>query len=355
MVQDASVVDLFCGVGGMTRGFLNAGLKVVAGVDIDETCKYPFEVNNKGSKFVTADLFTYSTNEIEQLFGDAKHRVLVGCAPCQPFSNMANTKKMQTDGEDNRWRLVHRFGEIVGKIRPDVVSMENVPTLARFDKGRVLEEFLNQLKAADYLIDYNVLLCSDYGVPQTRARLVLVASRLGPIKLPEVTCTPDQYPTVKQSIGHLPKLKSGEIDPTDWIHRSRDMTPQNIARIQHSKPGGTWRDWPEELRLPCHRKETGQSYDAVYGRMRWDYPAPTLTTQFFNYGTGRFGHPEQDRALSFREGALLQTFPPDYIFDKSDDRVSNNALGRLIGNAVPVKLAEAIARSISEHLERYNV
>ncbi|GAJ03489.1 unnamed protein product, partial [marine sediment metagenome] len=144
---------------------------------------------------------------------------------------------------------------------------------------------------------------------------------------------------------------AGEVSTKDALHRASRLGDINLKRIKQSKPGGTWKDWDEDLRSPCHKKDSGKSYCGVYARMSWDTLAPTMTTQFYNYGTGRFGHPEQDRALSLREGALLQTFPPDYDFIDPELTFSKKRLGTHIGNAVPVRLGVIIGRSILNHLE----
>jgi DNA (cytosine-5)-methyltransferase 1 len=161
------------------------------------------------------------------------------------------------------------------------------------------------------------------------------------------------YKTVRETINHLPSLQAGETDEDDPLHTARELDEINLRRIQHSKPGGTWHDWPDELVLDCHREESGRSFDAVYGRMVPDEPAPTITTQFYNLGSGRFGHydTEQDRALSLREGALLQTFPEDYGFFDSLEDVGIRKTGVLIGNAVPPALGEVIGERISGFVE----
>ena len=239
-------------------------------------------------------------------------------------------------------RLVH-------EISPDIVTMENVPNLARQD---IFRDFVFFLGKNDYYVSYSNVYCPDYGIPQTRTRLVLLASRLGEIELIPKTTEKDNYKTLKETIGKLEKICAGQKSRQDPLHRACGFTDINMARIKQSKPGGSWRDWDESLVLPCHKKETGKSYPSVYGRMCWDEPSPTITTQFYNYGTGRFGHPEQDRALSLREGALLQTFPLDYEFiDPNNEGASIRRLGIHIGNAVPVKLAEIIGKSIIKHLE----
>ena len=156
------------------------------------------------------------------------------------------------------------------------------------------------------------------------------------------------FQTVKDAIGNLPKVDDGEVCEQDSLHRSRKLNNINKQRILNSKPGRTWKDWKEELRLPCHKKSSGESYTTVYGRMTWGDPAPTITTQFMNYGSGRFGHPEQHRALSLREGALLQTFPKNYKFIKPNSPIAVSRIGSYIGNAVPVQLGTVIGRKYTE-------
>jgi len=159
----------------------------------------------------------------------------------------------------------------------------------------------------------------------------------------------------REAIGHLRALNAGEAAPGDKLHVTSTLSDKNLERIKASKPGGTWRDWPEHLVADCHRTESGRTYASVYGRMEWDKPAPTMTTQCYGFGNGRFGHPEQNRAISLREAAILQSFPRNYAFIPHDGPVSLRILGRLIGNAVPVELGRAIARSINSHLANVNM
>ena len=159
---------------------------------------------------------------------------------------------------------------------------------------------------------------------------------------------------IRDRISDLPPLKSGEVSDNDPMHRSVKLNKTNLERIEQSIPGGTWRDWDERLVLACHKKSSGRSYPSVYGRMEWDKPAPTITTKFYGYGNGRFGHPEQNRAISYREGALLQTFPHDYQFMNSEFPLSYKSVGIQIGNAVPVKLGEAIGKTINEHVNEFH-
>ena len=327
-------VDLFCGVGGLTHGLVRSGISVRVGFDNDESCRYAYEANNPEALFATTDIREIGREDIEPYFADADVSVLVGCAPCQPFS--AHNRKLRKEADCS---LVDEFARLVKETQPDFVSMENVPGLARHD---AFTEFLRTLERLEYQHDEAVVWCPDYGIPQSRRRLVMLASRLGPIRVPQRT---PNNSTVRDFIADLPSIGDGEADPDDPVHLTMPLSDLNKRRIQQSKPGGNWRDWDDSLLSACHRKSL---YPAPYGRMCWDKMAPTITTQFCYYSTGRFGHPEQDRAISVREGALLQTFPIDYkFFEQGKTEVVRDA-ARQIGNAVPVRLAEAIGESIVE-------
>lgn len=348
---ELACVDLFCGVGGLTRGLLDAGIDVVAGVDLDDACKYAYEQNN-GSTFYPADVTRLTASELETWFGDASVRVLAGCAPCQPFSNYALRYQKETAGknvkQDERWSLLGHFGRLVGDLLPDIVTMENVPTVT---KHTVFKEFKATLERLDYKVWVDVIDCAQYGLPQRRRRTVLLASRHGEIKLHAPIQS--ETKTVEDALKGLPILRHGGRNAQDPLHAASGLSALNYQRIKASKPGGSWRDWPKDLIAKCHRKDTGKSYCGVYGRMRWDEPAPTLTTQFYGFGSGRFGHPSQARGLSLREGAILQGFPQDYSFVPDGESVQFKVLGRLIGNAVPVDLGRAIGASIIEHVETH--
>lgn len=339
-------VDLFCGVGGLTRGLSDAGIEVRLGVDIDPNCKFAYESNNS-AEFFEADVCELKPERIINHFDDGAISLLAGCAPCQPFSTYSRSLKGPKKGDRagrgkaDDWKLVRHFGELVRDVQPDLVTMENVPPLA---DQPVFGEFLASLDG--YSVDYAIVDGRTVGLPQSRQRLVLVASKLGAIKLPAAS---KQQKTVRDTISNLPKLAAGQSDPNDALHCASRLSETNLARIRHSKPGGTWRDWPFELRAACHRKETGATYPSVYGRMEWDKPSPTITTQCFGYGNGRFGHPEQDRAISLREAAMLQGFPKKYSFLAPGQNPNFAVQGRLIGNAVPVPLGAYIGEVFSEH------
>jgi len=340
-----AAVDIFCGIGGLTHGLIKAGIPVVAGIDIDETCKYAYETNND-SYFIHADVTNLESKEVSDLYPEGCIKILVGCAPCQPFS--PHTQKDKKRAENEKWKLLYSFSKLIQDVQPDIVSAENVPAIAR---SKVFTDFIAELEGLGYYVFWDKVYCPEYGVPQSRKRLVLLASKFGPIDIIPATHSQDKYETVRDRIGGLEAIGAGEISDEDPLHRTSHLTDINLRRIKQSKPGGTWKDWDEDLVSPCHKKETGESYSGVYARMSWDNLAPTITTQFYNYGTGRFGHPEQDRALSLREGALLQSFPKDYDFIDPELQFSVKRLGIHIGNAVPVDLGVVIGRSILNHLE----
>jgi DNA (cytosine-5)-methyltransferase 1 len=346
--KDISAIDLFCGIGGLSYGLRKAGIKVKAGIDQDLSCGHAYRINNNAS-FIGADISDINGVDLLEKFWNKKEkRILVGCAPCQPFSSHSNKVKDKENGD--QWNLLNQFRRLIEETSPDVVSMENVPNLANKD---IFTQFVLFLKERKYFVSYSNVYCPDYGIPQKRRRLVLLASKYGSIEIIDKTHSPENYLCTNDAIGNLPKIKAGERIQEDPLHFTTNLTSKNLKRIKASKPNGTWLDWDETLRLECHKKSTGNSYKSVYGRMDWNQPSPTITTQFYNYGTGRFGHPEQDRALTVREAALLQTFPKDYIFYKHESEISITKLGVHIGNAVPVDLGFVIGKSILQHLEKF--
>ncbi len=342
----ASVVDVFCGAGGLTHGLFLEGFPIAAGIDLDEACRYPFETNNL-APFVRKDIADLTAAHLLDLFYPDLPRVLVGCTPCQPFSTY------RQKATDPKWQLVGRFAELIEQTLPDVISMENVPRLLDFHGGSVFRDFRDRLVLAGYRVWHGVAFLPGYGLPQRRSRLVVLASRLGPIALEPPFLSEGNYPTVEQTIGELAPLSAGETDASDAMHMASGLSNTNLKRLRASLPGGSWRDWDADLVADCHRSETGRGYQSVYGRMRADEPAPTITTQFYGFGSGRFGHPSQDRALSLREGAMLQSFPRTYEFVRRGQLPVAKTVGRMIGNAVPVALGRAIGRTIRSHLEEH--
>lgn len=336
-------VDLFCGAGGLTHGLEQAGIDVVAGYDIEESCRFAYEQNNS-SIFIKKDVALVTKEEIGKHFEGAEYTLLAGCAPCQPFSRY-NVGKDVT--KDKKWPLLYHFSRLISEIKPDFVTMENVPDVIRHS---VYDDFVKDLQELGYIVSAQRVFCPDYGMPQERKRHVLLASKHGMVKLIPATHKKGEYITVRDVISKFPRLQAGKKNKSDPLHRCAGLSDINMKRIKASKQGGTWMDWPEELRAPCHRKSSGSTYKSVYARMSYDEPSPTMTTQCFGYGNGRFGHPTQNRAISLREAATFQTFPPTYKFSPDEESTKLTVLGRMIGNAVPVKLGEVIGRSFFHYI-----
>jgi len=344
--HEIKAIDLFCGVGGLTHGLEKAGIDVRLGVDIDPACEFPYTANNK-SQFLLKSIEKLGADELGAFFPKKCIRLLAGCAPCQTFS----TYNQKADPTDKRWWLLKEFSRLVHAINPELVTMENVPKL---QKQIVFRDFVKDLENAGFKVAERIVDCREYGLAQHRPRLVMLASRLGPIELLEPNQLRWQRYSIKDAIGDLPAIQAGEIDKKDPLHQASTLSALNFERIRASRPGGSWRDWDTDLVADCHKKTTGKTYPSVYGRMCWDEPAPTITTQFYGFGNGRFGHPEQDRAISLREGAILQSFPKSYKFKAPGKPIYIKTIGRLIGNAVPVKLGKAIGKSVLKHVETYS-
>lgn len=345
------VVDLFCGIGGLSYGMKTAGFHILAGFDIDHTCEFSYETNT-GGQFIFKDIKSVTASDITPLYSKGAIRVLAGCAPCQPFSSYAFKNK---DKDSNKYDLLYEFGRLIREVKPDIVTMENVPAIKSFKLKNVLGDFIALLEDEGYRVFSKIVYCPNYGIPQTRRRLVLLASKLGNIKLLPPTHSPEQYVTVRDTISNLCSLNAGDVSEDDPLHRCRKLTDLSLKRISATPEGGDWRDWDESLVLECHKNPAGKSYAAVYGRMKWDAPAPTMTTQCTSLGSGRFGHPSQNRAISAREAALFQTFPFSYRFFENEKVASLKQLSRYIGNAVPPKLGNIIADSIIKHLKSLEI
>ncbi|MDD2890223.1 MAG: DNA (cytosine-5-)-methyltransferase [bacterium] len=337
-------IDLFCGIGGLTNGLQQAGIKVIAGIDNDASCKYAFETNND-SRFIEGDISKITGEYLNGLYPKDAIKILVGCAPCQTFSQ--HTLKNKNREKDERWGLLYHFLRLIKESSPDIISMENVPQLRKYS---VFHDFVEGLKEEKYFVYYRLVDCQKYGIPQRRIRLVLLASKKKTLELVPETHEPKDYVPIKEVIRHLPSIKAGETYRKDPLHKSLKLSPVNKERIKHSKQGGSWLDWDDDLKLECHKRKGGATYKSVYGRMKWNQPAPTITTQFYSYGTGRFGHPTQNRAISLREGAILQTFSENYKFCPEGSEVFFSEIGRHIGNAVPVELGKIIGKSIKNYI-----
>ena len=332
------VVDMFCGIGGISHGFRQACFDVRAGYDIDASCRFGYETNN-AAQFIGMNIEDVTVADVRSHFSGKLPTVLVGCAPCQPFSAYRKGKS------DNRWCLLEKFAELAVQVGTDFVTMENVPGVVDYRDGKVFEKFIGMLSDAYPFVTHEIVDCSEHGVPQRRRRLVVIGSKTSRLQLLKEDRSVDI--SVANVIGKLPPIPAGGVCINDPLHRSSRLSELNLQRIRHSNPGGSWRNWPEDLMANCHLRKKGQGYRSVYGRLDWNKPAPTITTQCYGFGNGRFGHPEQDRAISLREAALLQSFPSLYRFFPEGEFPGFKTVGRWIGNAVPVALANRIAKLIS--------
>jgi DNA (cytosine-5)-methyltransferase 1 len=340
------VYDFFSGCGGTSAGLKRAGLRPVIAVDFDEGALATYSKNFPEAKAILEDIRRLGTSQIQDHFAKVRQNAVLmcACAPCQPFSKQNRHK----DPEDARASLLGHLGRFVTRFRPELLLIENVPGIRANAEANPLAELISLLDELGYEHDAQTVMAHDYGVPQARRRLLLVASLLGPITLPQATHGTAERPhlTVKDAIYSLPPLAAGGEDNVVLNHQAANLSELNLRRIRASRQGGNWNDWPADLRLPCHTEVDG--YTDVYGRMDWSRPAPALTTRCISYSNGRFGHPDQDRAISVREAALLQTFDDDFEF------VGNLAsMAKQIGNAVPVRLAEALGHMFRAHVRTY--
>jgi len=341
-------VDFFCSGGGMSYGMQSAGIEILAGIDFDKNCTETYKANIKGAEFILADVSELDEKEIEKklhLTKNDDNLVLIGCSPCQ-FWSIINTKKEKSKKSKD---LLKEFRRFVEYFMPGYVVVENVPGVFRRKEESGLEDFIDWLKEQDYAVHFNVHEVSDFGVPQHRKRFTLLANRITKAELSPIPVKGKKI-TVRDTIGELngfPKVSPGHKDKTDFMHTVAGLEKINLDRLAITpKDGGTRLAYVnnEDLVPNCH-KGLMDSFKDIYGRMYWDKPSPTITTKFFSISNGRFAHPEEDRAISLREGAVLQSFPKDYVFKTNS--IANTA--RMIGNAVPPKYAEAIAKAIIEN------
>lgn len=344
------VVDFFSGCGGTSAGLRAAGLEIILGLDEDRDAARTFQRNFPEAAFVEANICHLSTESLEpHLAGNAGHPLLFsGCVPCQPFS-MQNT--VRNKDEDQR-SLLFEFFRFIEYYLPQFVFVENVPRLGQImAKGnrKMIAVFIGLLDSLGYHVAWDVLRAQDYGVPQRRRRLVLMASLNQRIDLPTKTHGPGtthpEYSAVWDWIGHLPAIEAGEEHPIVPNHRAARLSELNLRRIQATPVGGGRRDWPQELHLECHSKSY-RGHTDVYGRMHKDRPASGLTTRCVSLSNGRFGHPEQHRAISVREAAFIQTFPDSFSFHGN-----LNSMARQIGNAVPPLVVQSVGKQFLRSME----
>lgn len=343
MKSSLSVVDLFCGCGGASLGLKLAGHKIVAAVDIDPIACKTFS-DNLGLEPLERDLRYFDGLQLLELCGLRKGDVdlVVGCPPCQGFSSLRRTR--YPDGDDSRKELVYVFLKRISEIQPRAVIFENVPGIARGKGLRYLQQFISQMEKMGYKTVCEQVNMANYGIPQFRKRVVAlcVKDADNSPSFPTETHSNSKetkenlkpWNTVQDTIGDLPILESGDSCSSIPNHTARSSSLKVLEIIRNiPKDGGSRRSLPERLWLPCHlklKKNESRGAESIYGRMAWSKPAPTMTGRCTTPSSGRFLHPDQDRAITPREAARLQTFPDDFVFPKEFAKAE-----RLIGNAVP--------------------
>ena len=334
-------VDLFSGCGGMTLGLKQAGFKVIGAVEIDPLAVGTYKTNHPEVKMWQKDVQKIRGSEMLRGLEIKKGQLdlLAGCPPCQGFSSI-RTKNGKKRVRDVRNDLIFNLLRLVKALLPKSVMMENVPALAVNTRMKI---FKREMRALGYDLNGTPLILNtaNYGVPQRRRRMILVGSRIGGIELPKVDI---KRLTVGQAIGNLPRPgKSG--DPLHDIKEKRD--PRIVEMIRRiPKNGGSRIDLPKKFHLPCHKK-LPDGFKDVYGRMSWNEVAPTITGGCVSPSKGRFLHPYQNRSITLREAALLQSFPPDYYF--SLDR-GKHGVAVMIGNALPPAFIKRHALAIRKSL-----
>lgn len=341
------VFDFFSGCGGTCKGLQDAGMVIVSAIDNDADSQTTFRYNFPDTFLHCCRIESLAVGDIQHLIKRCEgHPILFSVsAPCQPFTSQKTHKHLN----DPRVNLLDEFIRFAEFYLPDCIFLENVPGLQSVSSGDTpFNRLITMLNNKGYRFKYDIIKSLDYGVPQTRKRLVLIGSRHGHIDFPAKThgsgTDHEEYSTVIEWIGDLPPIKAGEIDSNDSNHIAAALSPINLLRIENTPiNGGGRKDWPGEFKLKCHSNGY-KGHSDVYGRMIWESPASCLTTRCISLSNGRFGHPEQNRAISVREAARLQTFPKSFLFFGGI-----SSMARQIGNAVPPLLAQRFGQAFNNH------
>lgn len=339
--QKFTAIDLFAGCGGLTEGMKQAEFEVIAGIEIDENAALCYKLNHPETYLIQKDIRKVGTQELKKLLNGRVLHFLAACPPCQGFSSVRrlNRKKIIKDYRNN---LITEFYRFVKGLMPQTIMFENVPTLMNYGPFR---KIVDEIKNLGYVLDYKVVDVQKYGVPQRRKRLILVGSRLGRIRIAEDL---GMKITVRDTIGGLERPET----TNDLAHRIFAKHKPRIQKIitMIPKDGGSRKDLPKKYWLKCHKKENVGFFD-IYGRLKWDRVSSTITGGCLNPSKGRFLHPEENRCITAREAALLQSFPIEY---KLPPNISKSSLASLIGNALPPKFSKIQSLNIQKHLEKYN-
>jgi len=340
MSKKYNSIDLFAGCGGLSQGMVEAGFIVRAAVEIDRFASTAFRLNHPLTEVFEDDIRNVEGKNIKKIIGKNPIHLLAGCPPCQGFSILRRLNRKRSVN-DSRNSLVLEFLRMVKELQPQTIMMENVPGLENYYQ---FIKVFKELKNLGYNPKKEVVDVKDYGVPQSRKRLVVIGSRIGDI---DIVIPSGLRTTVRDAIGDIEAVETTQ-DPIHKIYPSHTPKIQEMIKLV-PKNGGGRKDLPEEYILECHKK-VGVGFNDVYGRLRWDDFSTTITGGCLNPSKGRFLHPEHNRCISAREAALLQSFPKDYKFPTN---IPKQSLALLIGNALPPKFSYIQSNNIKSHLDKY--
>lgn len=336
--MELTAIDLFAGCGGLTQGLKQAGVNVVAAIEINSNAAKTYKMNHIEVDLIEDDIRNIDVHDILSKFPGKKINLVAGCPPCQGFSNI-RTRNKGNIIEDERNTLILEYLRIIEGIKPVFIIMENVPGILNYHYFKVTVDRLIDL---GYHLDYQVINVGDYGVPQRRKRLVLLGSLIGEVTIPSSLVY--KKTTVRDYINMLPSTEESD-DPMHKIFSKHSEKVQKIISLI-PKDGGSRKDLPKEYWLDCHKKD-GIGFSDIYGRLSWDKVSSTITGGCLNPSKGRFLHPTEDRTITAREAALLQTFPKDYKFPSD---ISKGELAQMIGNSFPPKFSEIQASYLKQLL-----
>lgn len=334
-------IDLFSGCGGLSEGMRTAGFHVLSAIDSDNAASECYTLNHPDTVLIKQDIRKVSSSRIKELLKGSNIHLLAGCPPCQGFSSVRRLNKKNAV-DDDRNLLIKDYLRFVKKLKPLTFMMENVPGLMDYS---LFKEMIDALKRLQYHVDFKVVDVAQYGVPQRRRRLVLLGSRLGSIKIADPQ---KKKRTVRDAIGNLESISK----TTDPLHKIVVTHSKRVMELIRKIPrnGGSRKDLPNEFQLACHKKPN-VGFNDIYGRLRWDDYSSTITGGCLNPSKGRFLHPVEDRVITPREAALLQTFPKNYKFPINMPKAK---LALMIGNALPPEFSRIQAAHILNHIKQYN-